>query len=115
GSGDVIKGDATAVGSISGSGSVSGTVTQGAPPFPSPPTPPCPTGGYTPAAYVPSGAGISYNAGTGVLIVSGGHNLTLTAPPTKYYFSSVTTSGASTIPSNGGGRQRQVWVDDQRE
>jgi len=113
GSGALVKGDATAVGSISGSGSVTGTVTQGAPHFPTPPTPPCPTGGYTPAAYVPSGAGISYNAGTGVLIVSGGHNLTLTAPPTKYYFSSVTISGGSTISINGGGQQVQIWVGDQ--
>src|ERR1051325_1342403 len=67
GSGAVVKGDATAVGSISGSGGVTGTVTQGAPPFPTPPTPPCPTGGYTPAQYVPSGPGVSYNASTGVL------------------------------------------------
>jgi len=111
GSGALVKGDATAVGSISGSGGVTGTVTQGAPPFPTPPTPPCPTGGYTPAAYVPSGAGISYNASTGALTVQGGKNLTLTAPPTKYYFSSVDITGGSTITVNGGGRQVQIWID----
>ena len=113
GSGAVVKGDATAVGSISGSGGVTGTVTQGAPPFPTPPTPPCPTGGYTPAQYIPSGPGVSYNASTGVLVVQGGHSLTLTAPPTKYYFSSVSITGGSTLSVNGGGQQVQIWIDNQ--
>ncbi len=104
----VVKGDATAVGTVTG-GTVTGTRTQNAAPFPTPPTPPCPTGGYTPAAYIPSGPGITYSAATGALTVNG--NLTLTAPPTRYYFSSVTIKSGGTLTINGGGQVVQVWVD----
>jgi len=109
-SGSTVKGDATAVGTNTG-GTVTGTRTQGATPFPTPVSPPCPTGGYTPAAYIPSGPGVTYNATTGVLKVQGGTNLTLTAPPIKYYFSEVVISGGSTLTVNGGGQQVQIWID----
>jgi hypothetical protein len=46
--------------------------------------PQCPAGGYTPAAKVPAGGGISYNAISGVLSVNG--NTTLTLTDTLYYF-----------------------------
>jgi len=106
--GFVVKGDATAHGTISGSSGVTGTVTQNAPLVATPPTPPCPTGGYTPAQYIPTGRGVQYNASTGVLKVQGGGNLTLTAPPTKYYFKSVDVTGGSTITLNGSGQQVQI-------
>src|SRR5438874_2267336 len=109
--GFVVKGDATAHGTISGSSGVTGTVTQNAPLVATPPTPPCPTGGYTPAQYIPTGRGVQYNASTGVLKVQGGGNLTLTAPPTKYYFKSVDVTGGSTITLNGSGQQVQIWID----
>ena len=112
-SGMVVKGDATAHGTISGASGVTGTVTQNAPLVATPPTPPCPTGGYTPAQYIPPGPGVSYNASTGVLVVQGGKSLTLTAPPTKYYFSSVSLTGGSTLTVNGGGNQVQIWIDNQ--
>jgi hypothetical protein len=99
GGGTVIKGDATAQGTVSG-GTVTGTNTPGAPPFPAQPIVPCPAG-YTPAANVPSGAGISYNSGTGVLSVSGGKVITLNPPPTVFYFSSVTLSGGSQLIAGG--------------
>ncbi len=110
-SGFTVKGDATAHGTITGASGVTGTVTQNAPLMAAPPTPPCPTGGYTPAQYLPSGPGITYNASTGVLKVQGGGNLTLTAPPNKYYFSSVDITGGSTITVNAGGKQVQIWID----
>src|SRR6266508_342395 len=109
-SGSTVKGDATAVGTNTG-GTVTGTRTQGATPVPTPVSPPCPTGGYTPAAYIPPGPGVTYNATTGVLKVQGGTNLTLTAPPIKYYFSEVVISGGSTLTVNGGGQQVQIWID----
>src|SRR6266508_2843579 len=43
--------------------------------------------------------------------VQGGSNLTLTAPPIKYYFSEVVISGGSTLTVNGGGQQVQIWID----
>src|SRR5438034_6383551 len=65
--GKPVWGSATAHGTITSASGVTGTVTQNAPLFPTMTTPPCPSGGYTPAQYVPSGPGISYNAATGVL------------------------------------------------
>jgi hypothetical protein len=90
----VIHGDASAGGTVSNPGAVTGSSTSGAAPL-SLPTVACPVGGYTPS--VPAGAGITYNAVTGALSVSGGHNLTLPVPPTSYYFGSVTLSGSSTL------------------
>jgi hypothetical protein len=63
-----IKGDATARGTVS-AGLVTGTVTSNAPSFPAQEIKTCPSGGFTPAAYLPSGSGISYNATTGALSV----------------------------------------------
>ena len=95
GGGTIVNGDATAAGTNSG-GTVTGTRRAGATPFPTPATLQCPAGGYTPS--VPSGSGISYNPGTGVLSVSGGKNLTLDAPTAgHYYFSSVVMAGGSTL------------------
>jgi hypothetical protein len=55
----------------------------------------CPTTGFTPAAQVPSGPGISYNSGTGVLTVTSGAILNLTG--TSYYFSRVILAGNSQL------------------
>jgi hypothetical protein len=91
----IVNGDAKSAGTNSG-GTVTGTRTGGATPFPAPATIACPTGGYTPS--VPGGAGISYNPATGVLTVSGGKNVTLGVPAAGYYyFSSVTLSGGATL------------------
>jgi hypothetical protein len=59
----------------------------------------CPAGGYTPAADVPTGSGITYNAGTGDLTVSFGNILTLFGPG-PYYFHNVTLWGGSTLILN---------------
>jgi hypothetical protein len=96
----IIKGDATAAGTVSGA-PVTGTTTQNAPPFPAQPIQACPGTGYTPAANVPTGSGISYNATTGVLSVSGGKIVTLTPPPSTFYFSQVVLSGGSQLINAG--------------
>ena len=57
--------------------------------------PACPVGGYTPAAQVPGGAGITYNPLSGVLNVAAGAVLTLNSG--DYYFSQVVLSGNSTL------------------
>jgi hypothetical protein len=109
----VVKGDVSAVGTITGSAGVTGTVTPGlASPFPAMPVLPCPTGGYTEAFNVPGGAGITYVEGTGTLTVSGGGNLTLPVSQTQYYFRSVTLSGNSKLTINGGGSHVDIWIDD---
>jgi hypothetical protein len=108
----IVKGDVTSARTVSG-GIVSGTVTQNATPYAANPILNCPAGGYTPAASVPATAGVSYNATTGALTVSGGNTLTLTVPPTQFYFSSVTTSGGSKITFNNPSNQHvDIWVDD---
>jgi len=105
----VVKGDAAAAGTNSG-GSVTGTRTGGATPFPAPATLACPAGGYTPS--VPGGAGISYNPATGVLTVSGGKNITLSYPAAGYYyFSSMVLSGGSTVTMNAGGAHVDIYID----
>ncbi|HKA59629.1 MAG TPA: hypothetical protein VKD28_13505 [Gemmatimonadales bacterium] len=96
----IIKGDATARGTVS-SGVVTGTVTNNAPPFPTKEIKPCPSGGFTPAAYLPSGSGISYNATSGALSLSGGGILTLPSPPSVFYFSSISLSGGSQLYTSG--------------
>ena len=108
--GKPVWGSATAHGTITSASGVTGTVTQNAPLFPTMTTPPCPSGGYTPAQYVPSGPGISYNAATGVLQLSSSANLVLNAPPNRYYFSSVSMSGQATMTVNGGGQQVEIWI-----
>jgi hypothetical protein len=106
-----IHGDATIAGTRSG-GTITGTVTTGASLFPVPPNLACPSGGYTPASSVPSGSGISYNAATGVLNLSGSASLTLPYPPTSYYFHQLVLSGSSTISFNTGGAHMDIYVDD---
>jgi Tfp pilus assembly protein PilX len=95
----IVNGDVTAARAVTGGGIVSGIVTQNATPFAANPVLPCPAA-FTPAASVPAGAGISYNAVTGVLTVSGGATLTLPVPPTQYFFSQVVTSGNSIVTFN---------------
>ncbi len=113
--GALVKGDVTAVSTVTvaSTASVTGTITQGAPPFPTMPVLTCPRNGYTPAASVPNGPGVSYSASSGQLSVSGGNNLTLNAPPTQYYLSKLTLSGGSTITINGGGQRVDIFIDDQ--
>jgi len=105
-----VKGDVTAVGTVSGSKNVTGTVTQNAPPFPTMPVVTCPTGGYTPS--VPTGGGVSYNPATGVLKVSS-TNLTLPAPPNQYFFHEVVLSGGGTLTiNNTGGPHVDIYIED---
>ncbi len=107
----VVKGDVTAAKTVTG-GIVSGTVTQNATPFAANPVLNCPAGGYTPAASVPISSGITYNATTGALVVSGGKTLTLPVAPTQYYFSSVTLSGGSILTFNNPSNLHvDLWVD----
>ncbi len=71
----------------------------------------CPDGSFTPASSIPSGPSISYNAGTGVLNVSGGGVLTLTG--TNYYFSQVVLSGNSSLSANPpGGAHTDIVISD---
>jgi hypothetical protein len=109
----VVKGDVTAGGSVTNPGGVTGIVTQNAPQVPDFPVLDCPTGAYTPASAVPiTDSHITYNASTGVLKVGGGVNLTLSAPPTSYYFSQVILSGGSTMTINTGGNHVDFFVSD---
>jgi type II secretory pathway pseudopilin PulG len=89
----LVKGDASAVGAITyGSGGVvTGTKTSGITPVAPRDILPCPAGGFTPTAKVPAGPGISYNAVSGVLSLSGG-GTTLTLTDTAYFFSSIVVS-----------------------
>ena len=60
---------------------------------------------------MPSGAGISYNASTGVLSVSSGAVLNLTAGP--YYFSRLILSGNASVSVNpAAGTRIEVYVSD---
>jgi type II secretory pathway pseudopilin PulG len=97
-----VQGDATAVGAINygSSGVVTGIATTGAIAATPMDIIPCPTTGFTPAAKVPSGAGISYNSSTGALAVASGATLTLT--DTSYFFSSIVLTGNSklSVPGN---------------
>lgn len=88
-----VKGDATAVGTITlGSyGVVTGASASGATALPAMDIVPCPAGGFTPTAKVPTGPGISYSSVSGVLTVSSGKTLTLT--DTSYFFSSIVLTG----------------------
>ena len=104
----IVKGDAAAVGTVTG-GTVTGAATNGAASFPHMPNLACPTGGYTPS--VPSGRGISYDAATGVLHVDGRGNVMLSAPPTQYYFSEVVLTGGSTLTVNSGGQHVDIYIE----
>ncbi|MDH7498897.1 MAG: pilus assembly PilX N-terminal domain-containing protein [candidate division NC10 bacterium] len=95
-----VRGDATAGGTVQDPNKVTGVSTNGAPPVPLSLVD-CPAGGYTPAASVPTGTGITYNATTGDLNISVGANLTLA--PGTYYFHNVSMTGGSTLTVAGGG------------
>jgi hypothetical protein len=99
-----VKGDATAVGTITlGSyGIVTGASTTGATAITPMDIIPCQAGGFTPTASVPSGPGISYNSVSGVLTVSSGKTLTLT--DTSYFFSSIVLTGNAKLVFPGSPR-----------
>jgi hypothetical protein len=108
----LVKGDVSATGAVTG-GTVTGSITQNAPPIAPYPILNCPAGGYAPAASVPLTTGVTYNATTGVLKISGGNILTLPVPPTQYYFSQVVTSGGSQIVFNNPSNLHvDIWIDD---
>jgi hypothetical protein len=108
----LVKGDVVSSGTVTG-GTVTGSITQNAPPFAPYSVLSCPAGGYTPAALVPLTTGVTYNATTGVLKISGGNTLTLAVPPTTYYFSQVVTSGGSQIIFNNPSNLHvDIWIDD---
>ena len=106
----VIKGDVSAVGSVTSDPNVTGSITSGVQPFPSMPTIACPTGAYTPAANVPNIDHVSYNAATGELSVSSGVNLILPNPPSQYYFSSVKLTGNATLTVTVGAQPTNVII-----
>ena len=99
-----VKGDARAVGTITfGTGGVvTGASTSGATPIVPMDIIPCPAGGFTPAANVPAGPGISYSSVSGVLTVSSGKTLTLT--DTSYSFSSIVLTGNAKLVFPGSPR-----------
>jgi len=99
GFGTQVRGDATAGTTVTDPWRVTGTATNGAP-LVNLPAADCPSGGYT--SSVPSGAGITYNSGTGDLSVTGGNNLTLSAPGT-YYFHDLSLLYYSTLTISAGG------------
>ena len=106
-----VKGDATATGSVSlgASGVLSGDKTSGATAVTPMDIIACPAGGYTPTANVPTGSGISYNAVSGVLTVSGGNTLTLT--DTSYFFRSIVLTGNARLVFPGTPPARVVLRD----
>src|ERR1051325_5998832 len=113
--GTTVKGNVTGVGTISGTSGVTGTVTPGASSLPAYPALSCPTGGYTPASYIPIGGpngAKSYDPVLGKLIIGSGNNLVLSAPPPggKYYFSYVDAGGGS-IKNNKGGPHADITIE----
>lgn len=99
-----VKGDATAVGTVTfgQNGVVTGATTSGATANTPMDIIPCPAGEFTPTANVPAGSGISYSSSTGVVTVSGGATLTLT--DSSYFFSSIVLTGNSKIVFPGNPR-----------
>lgn len=89
GAGTQVQGNAIVGGLVLNPGGVTGTVTVAAAPVEYP-TMPCPTTGYTPAASMPTGTKITYNATTGNLAVTGD---TIRLTSGTYYFNSVSLSG----------------------
>jgi hypothetical protein len=96
GNGTTVNGDATAGGTVdTGSGSVTGTTTNNAPPVTLPPVPPC-------GPPYSSGAGMSgsYNYSNGVLTASGnGSEVYLTAG--TYCFDTVKLTGGAVLRVDG--------------
>ncbi len=98
--GTVVKGNVTAVSTISGTSGVTGTVTPGVAPLPAYPVLSCPPGGYTPASYIPIGGpngAKSYDPVLGKLIIG--------------YFNYVDAGGGS-ITINTGGQHVDITIDD---
>jgi hypothetical protein len=97
-----IQGNAQAASTITSGGCthVHGTICAAGQPTVPMPDVSCPAG-FSPASDIPSGAGISYNAATGVLSVGGGKTLTLDYSHTPYRFSSMTFSGSSILTFTG--------------
>ncbi len=110
----VVKGNATAGGTVINPAGVTGTVTTSAAHVTPPPILDCPAGGYTPASSVPiTDSHITYNASTGILKVGGGVNLTLSASTgSTFYFSQVVLSGGSTLTLNTGGTHVDFFISD---
>jgi hypothetical protein len=108
----LVKGDASATGTVSfgASGTVTGAVTSNVPATPPNDILPCPGAGFTPAAKVPGGPGISYNSATGVLTVNGGLT-TLTLTDTAYYFSSIVITNNAKIVFPGTQRASVILRD----
>ena len=106
-----VKGDATAVGTITlgSAGVVTGASTTGATAMAPMDIIPCPAGGFTPTANVPPGPGISYSSVSGVLTVSSGKTLTLTDP--SYFFSSIVLTGNAKLVFPGNPRANVILRD----
>jgi type II secretory pathway pseudopilin PulG len=108
----LVKGDAQAVGALSfGSGGVvTGVRQSGIPPVAVRDIIPCPGGGFTPAAKVPPGPGITYNSVTGVLTLSG-NPTTLTLTDTSYFFSSIVVTNNAKLVFPGLSRVTVILRD----
>jgi type II secretory pathway pseudopilin PulG len=106
-----VKGSASAAGAISygTSGVITGVTASGVAPISTLDVLPCPAGGFTPAAKVPTGPGISYSSVSGVLTISGGVTLNLT--DTSYFFSSVVLNNNSRLVFPGNPRASVVLRD----
>jgi type II secretory pathway pseudopilin PulG len=106
-----VKGSASATGTVGFGqyGVVTGTTTSGATALPVNDILPCSPAGFTPTAKVPTGAGISYSALTGVLTVSSGATLNLT--DTSYFFSSIVLTGNAKLVFPGNPRANVVLRD----
>ena len=107
----LLKGGASAAGAVSLGllAFVTGDTSSGAPAAPPMDILPCPSGGFTPAAKVPTGAGISYSAVTGALHVSGGATLTLA--DTSYFFSSIVLTNNSNLVVLGASAAKIILLD----
>jgi len=105
-----VRGNVTSAGATWNTAGVTGQVISFAQPFPVNPVLPCPTGGYT--ASVPMGPNVNYSPTTGVLELENGANLTLSGPPTQYYFSQLLVASGATLTLDGNGERMDVFVDD---
>ena len=113
--GTTVKGDVAAVGTISGTSGVTGTITPGAAPLPPYPVLSCPTGGYTPASYIPIGppnGAKSYDPILGKLIIGSGNNLVLSSPPPGGYYFSYVDAGGGPITISAGSQHVDITIDD---
>jgi hypothetical protein len=67
-------------------------------------------GGFTPAAKVPAGPGITYNSVSGVLTLSGG-GTTLTLTDSSYFFSSIVVTNNAKLVFPGTSKANVVLRD----